>query len=69
MSLQGDIGMLCPGDGGSVSGVYFKTISVHFLKIGSRIWSFQSILLRNVLSLELISETFNPDILLHALAE
>jgi hypothetical protein len=57
------------GEGGGMVGVKSSTISVHRLNVGSGMWSFQLILLRNVRSLKLISHTFKPDILLQALAE
>jgi hypothetical protein len=46
-----------------------RTISVHRLKRGSGMCSFQSIAARKAISLLLISLVLNPDILLHARAE
>lgn len=58
-----------PGEGGCAFGVYLRTKSVHRLKIGSGMWSFQLIFSRYVRSFALISATRKPDILLQALAE
>ena len=57
-----------PGEGGG-DGVHRRTISCHLSNVGLGMWSLQSILLRNVRSLVLISHTLRPDILLQALAE
>jgi hypothetical protein len=57
-----------PGDDGG-SGVYRSTISCHFSKRGFAMCSFQFTLFKNMRSFVLISQTFKPDILLHALAE
>ena len=56
-----------PGEGGV--GENLSTSSCHLSKVACEIWSFQLILLRYIRSFILISQTFKPDILLHALAE
>lgn len=61
-------GLLDPGDGGNV-GVYLRTISVQRWKTASVICNSQFTARRKAISFWLISKVFNPEILLHALAE
>ena len=56
-----------PGEDGV--GENLSTSSCHFSKVACEMWSFQLILLRYIRSFMLISQTFRPDILLHAFAE
>ena len=59
---------LDPGDGGNW-GVYLRTMSVQRWKTASVICSSQFTARRKAISFWLISKVFNPEILLHALAE
>ena len=61
-------GLLDPGDGGNV-GVYLRTMSVQRWKTASVICNSQFTARRKAISFWLISKVFNPEILLHALAE
>lgn len=57
-----------PGDGGNV-GVYLRTMSVQRWKTASVMCNCQLTASRKAISFWLISKVFNPEILLHALAE
>jgi len=61
-------GLAEPGDGGN-EGVYFKTMSVQRWKTASVMCNCQLTASRKAISFWLISKVFNPEILLHALAE